>query len=410
MTGIEQPPMDGHPRARAGHRLAGAAALLTVLATVAAVVLVADRDNTATTLAGGAQAPARVASEWQVLPPSPLSPRRGAATIAIGHEVLVLGGTNNRCPPGADCVSPKPDELLVDAAAYDVKKRSWRRLSDVPDSLIIPVGTIGDKVFATSKAGLFAYDVSDDRWTALPAAPDQQYRNVTVAGDVLLSSVSQGNGPDLLLNPSGGGWTSLPASPLGAGSGRRFHWTGTSAVLFDHKLVAQPGAGANPWFSRYAVLDLTTRAWGPVRVIRDALPNAITWDGERLLSVGSFPRTINGGGPPPGDYGREYPTSGYLDLETAKWSPLPEGRPRPEAVGVGPFASSMRYKSGGNSYFDAQEGTWLTVPPPPSEVGDSASSAWVGERLFVWGGSRPTPPGRCCAPRTLMATGAIWTP
>jgi len=392
-------------------RLATVVALALVAAITVTVVVMSDDADEPVTLAGPA---AGAGPGWEVLPPSPLSPRHAMTVVAVGDEALVLGGTDQPlCPPNAGCVGPGPEQLLFDAAAYDPASRTWRRLADVPDAQLQAVGVIGDVAYATAQSPdrLFAYDVSDDRWTQLPtppASPGQLYRDVTTAGDVLLSSVGEGTGPDLVLDVREGRWEPLPASPLGAGSGRRFVWTGTSAVLFDHELVAQPGAGGEPWFNRYAELDLASRTWGPVKVIRDALPNDLTWDGERVLSMGSFPETINGGGPPPGDYGRDYPTSGYLDLATAGWSPLPAGRPSPTASRGAPAAFSTRFKPGGSAVLDTRTRAWLVPPAPPVEVGTSVGSTWVGDRLFAWGGG--TPDASTTGDRTLIATGAVWTP
>jgi len=402
--------MDDPPRTRV--RLLGTAALLTLLSAVTTAVVVGDDDDAdeAVTLAGPA---AGAGPGWEVLPPSPLSPRHAAATVAVGDEVLVLGGTSQGiCPPAASCVGPEPGELLVDAAAYDVVDGSWRTLSDVPDSSLIPVGVIGDVAYVGSRQGAFAYDVSDDSWTPVPPLPDRRQRGLAVAGDVLVSATFGGTGPDLLLDPSRGTWTTLPEAPLSAGSARLLCWTGDQLVLFDHESVPNPGAGANPWFTRYAALDLGSRTWGPAQVIRDALPQeSIRWDGRRFLSMGGALETIDGGGPPPGDYGRSYPTSGYLDLETAAWSPLPPGRPPTTSFGVTPaFASSERYVSsnGEGSFLDTQEQSWVTSPAPPPEVGVQVNSAWVGDRLFAWGGGAPD--AAQDGGQTLIATGAIWTP
>ena len=55
---------------------------------------------------------------WVRLPEPPLSGRDGASIVGVGDDVIVFGGTDFLCPPGADC-GVGDSVAFGDGAAFD---------------------------------------------------------------------------------------------------------------------------------------------------------------------------------------------------------------------------------------------------------------------------------------------------
>ena len=112
-------------RMRARRRLTVGAAALAVVAVALGGTLV----GTGRVSVG----PSHDTGHWRELPAPPLSPRANAQAVWTGHEVVVVGGETEPCPPGADCAI-LPDDLR-DGAAYDPGTDRWHRIAQAPVSV-----------------------------------------------------------------------------------------------------------------------------------------------------------------------------------------------------------------------------------------------------------------------------------
>ena len=126
---------------------------------------------------------------WQMLPPSPLTPREDAAAAWTGNEMVVVGGqaiTNPSAGGGPE---------LASAAAYSPATNSWRRLPDFPleprtnaDAIwtglqLIVVGGDGPRTSEslyqpTEYLDGAVYDPATNTWATLPALPSDPGQSV----------------------------------------------------------------------------------------------------------------------------------------------------------------------------------------------------------------------------------------
>lgn len=322
------------------------------------------------------------AAAWDRLPDLPLAERDLPVVAWTGAEVLAIGGdTGDECPPGTDC--GLPNSAAVDGAALDPGTRTWRRIADAPRP--VPAGTpaalVGDQLFLVVDGTVLVYEVREDRWSTLERRVGDGYEPVAdVERLVLVSGTDeQGVRPDLVYAPATQTWSELPHDPLGPSFDRTAVSTPRGLLLGAHDLVDNPGAGANPSYVEAALLDRATGTWrtfGPSGQL--GAPWAVV--GDRL--VGMSLDSTDGGGDPPGDYGRSVPFGGRLDLATGSWSPLPD----PPADGSGGWpvlAANERLVAGSGYLYDDATGAWQEVPRPVGASTYPGPAVWAGDTLVV---------------------------
>lgn len=105
---------------------------------------------------------------WRQLPPSPLTPRSGAAAAWTGNEFIVWGGIG-------------PTSIFADGAAYDPDDDRWRELAPAPLSprhgaaaVRTAAGEVlimGGRDNASGHADGARYDPVADAWTVAPPLP-----------------------------------------------------------------------------------------------------------------------------------------------------------------------------------------------------------------------------------------------
>ena len=182
---------------------------------------------------------------WRSIAPAPLSPRQYHVAVWTGDEMIVWGGSQPR--------ANEQERLLVDGAAYDPERDTWRRLPKTRllgrPGEILPAGLepdldaewTGEEMTIWSPHGGASYDPGLDRWRRIPAPPAKIRRVVggqTVwTGEELIawggegqdgSNVDQG----AAFNPSTGRWRALPTAPI---RGRDRHapiWTRRGMVVW----------------------------------------------------------------------------------------------------------------------------------------------------------------------------------
>jgi hypothetical protein len=358
---------------------------------------------------------------WRALPEVPLSPRQHAVGLWTGREVLLVGGSDEEiCPPNADCrTDPTP---RTDGVAYDPATGAWRPIAPAPTPLLHASAVmVGRTAYflqtdreSTPIRRLVAYDVADDRWRTLPVpGDDATYYHLVAAGDrlVALSGTDESTnglrpGPDLILDPARGGWRALPEDPLGPAFDRDAAWVGGELIVFEHKLVPNPGADG-PSLVRSAALNPDTGAWR--RLGEAPMLHTGPWHrvGSRLVN----PSLGSADGGEVGNWGRDYPNGGALDPATGRFTPLPAAprtKPYDESAGVLTADSALFVGSNG-LLLDATADTWITIPSLPDGDGDvlGRTTVAMGTDMFVFGGGAwPGPDGK----GKLINSAWLWSP
>lgn len=337
-----------------------------------------------TLLAGCGEQPAEAgAVRWERLPDLPLAEREGPVVAWTGEVVLAVGGdTGEECPPTADC--EQPNAAATDGAALDPATGTWRAIADAPRP--VPAysssALVGDELFVHVDRALLVYDTVRDRWRVLPRRVDGWYRPVADGDRLVLvhGSDEQRSRPDLVLDPATGRWARLPDDPLGPSFDRTVVSTPPGLLLGAHDLVDSPGAGADPSYLRAALLDRETGEWrtfGPSGQLGAPVWAAV---GDRV--VGLSLETSDGGGPEPGDYGRDVPLGGRLDLVSGKWSALPSA-PDPESGGWPVLAAGEHLVAASGFVYDDASAAWTALPRPDGAAEGAGPAVWAGERLVV---------------------------
>lgn len=317
------------------------------------------------------------------LPDPPLSERAEPIVVWTGEEVLALGGeVGDTCPPAADCTTPNAS--ATDGAALDLESRTWRPIAEAPLEIPAhsPHALVGDQLFVIAHRTLLGYDVVEDRWDTV-LAPVNAWYDLASDGDrlVLVSgSDEQGVRRDLVHTPATGAWSRLSDDPLGPSYDRALVATRHGLLLSAKDLVPSPGAGSEPSYVEAALLDRATGRWrtfGP----SDRLGGGWVALGDRVVAA-RLGTSDGGGSSPGGDYGREIPEGGRLDLVTGAWSDLPHAPP--EASGGWPVdAAGTRWIAAGGYLYDDARATWVRVPRPDGSAEGPGPAVWADDTLVV---------------------------
>jgi len=322
---------------------------------------------------------------WHRLEDLPLSPRSGSVVVTVAGRILVVGGdTGDPCPPGADCAAV---DAARDGAILDPATGGWKPIAAAPED--IPAYTHGVVVeghlFVRVDHDLIEYDVAADRWRTLRRVSPwydleaDGRRLVLYSGSDELVSI-----PDLVLDVPTRHWSTLPPDPIGKAFDRGITATPAGLVLTAHALVPSPGAGDRPTFLLAARFNRVTGRWTRLADATDMLGGGRwAWTGRRMVAVALD--ATNGGGDPPGDYGRLIPFGGRLDPATGAWSRLPKA-PRylsggwtVDAVG-GPLVAAEGW------VYDDETEAWRKVPRPHGAAPRPGPATWVGSTVYVIGG------------------------
>lgn len=328
---------------------------------------------------------------WERLPDPPLAPREGAVVVAVGGEVLVLGGdTSPVCPDGASCAGPEGWE--DDGAALDLATATWRKLADAPRPPRGPATVVGDVVWVRGAergdATLLSYDLSEDRWTGHPAPPGgaaDQWVPVSTRGAVVALRLSAESGaarPDAVYDSARRAWTELPRDPLHPSFDRSAVDTPAGLLVTGAELVPQPGS-EGPSLMRAELLDVDARRW-------EWLP-----DSDQLVTTGGavhggrvwFPALGGADGGEVDGWGRTVPYGGVLDLSGRAWSRLPHP-PEPLTGGWPVGAAGGRYTAVEGWLLDVEGETWTRLPRPAGAPERPGQAAWAGDSLVVVGGQQ----------------------
>ncbi len=359
-------------RMRMRRRLAVAAAAVAVVAVAVGGSLVGTGRVTI--------GPSGDTGHWRELPAAPLSPRADALGAWTGHEVIVLGGVANECPPNADNCAGPTDAPMRDGAAYDPATNTWRRIADAPvavgpgDRLVAAGGSVILRHWREKGSDWFEYDPRVNDWTSIAPGMDvgdlpSAYGSkvYAIAGKhVLVFEVDQGR------------WHSLPADPIRPRlTQRRVTATPYGPVITGYdSSQPQDGTVANP-----VIADLYDgSSW---RRLPDTgiLGNDWSWAGDRMVDFDSFAH--HGMDPRPGAT-----LGGLLDPATGRSLPLPDSAVETPTdpwspVAVGPDAWAACW----GLVYDVRSGRVWTLPRPDGALDTGTTAAWVGDSLVVFGGA-----------------------
>jgi len=318
----------------------------------------------------------RTTNNWRKLPPTPLTPRNGAAGAWTGTEMIVVGGLASADGMANHAVA------VTDGAAWDAATNSWHSIAAMPTTL-----------------------------------PGSDPTAVWTGREVLVWSSSPfgTNGREVVLayNPVTNTWRSLAPSGLTPRAHGVAVWTG-------HELVIWSGLNANftTAFGDGARLDTTTGTWrrlppAPVRARGQA---TAAWSGHEVL--------IWGGDTGPG---AEVGKGAAYNPATNTWRALPPSPLRaktlPASVWTGHFFVVIGGSAGGvlpapgpgAAAYNPDTNTWTALPtaplylPPlngptfPADQREDGLAIWTGKSLVFVGGSD-------LHQQPYRADGVEWTP
>ncbi len=275
------------------------------------------------------------------------------------------------------------------AAAYDPGTNRWRRLSSPGKTALYPghraIWT-GTHMIVMNPFTTDIYDPRSDRWTELARGHGGFVtwtgREVIAwgggcCGDFLRDGVSY--------NPATGRWRKLPRSPLAGDQGPEGVWTGTEMLLF----VGDIDDLGKPWparLARAAAYNPQTNSWRRIALPprwRWGAPHV--WDGHELLVVGGRAGAHRG----------TLQADGIAyDPATDRWrrlSAMPSAREGGPAVWTGQRLLLWGGHRGGGHLtrqalaYDPAADRWSTLPSAPIRGRFTASAAWTGRDLVVWG-------------------------
>jgi len=322
---------------------------------------------------------------WERVADLPLTPRSGPVVVTTPRGIVVVGGdVGDPCPPNADCARV---EAARDGAILDPGTGTWRPIAPAPvDIAAYHHGALaGGHLFVQVDGALLDYDLAADRWHTLRQVSPWYDLEADGRRLVLFSGSDEGGvRPDLIYDVPTGRWSSLPPDPIGRAFDRGITATPAGLVLTAHALVPNPGGGDKPTYLLAARYDRAARTWTRLPDATDMLGGGRwAWTGRRMVAV-TLDAT-DGGGDPPGDYGRRIPFGGRLDPGAGTWSRLPKapgyltGGWSVDAVG-GPLVAAEGW------VYDDETETWLEVPRPDGAAPRPGPATWVGSTVYVIGG------------------------
>lgn len=315
---------------------------------------------------------------WHEFTSPPLSPRSGAAVVAEGDQLFVVGGWEFLCPPAADCAPPDTDAFR-DGAVLDVTTGAWTMLPDtpfpvVPTSTAVVNGALYLRCGTHSACGgdsLLRLRAGADEWDELPDVTDadapSQHRLVSVGGTLYAFADSDewGATTDYRFDAVGDQWLALPDDPLPALFDRRVVDVDGDPLLLGGSILRDLGTSA----ARY---DPATDSWSTVGDLTPPGYQIAVVDG--LVYREPHFRSASGG---------------VLDPATGTWEfwpALPAGV-EPNDIGGVIGDDGAAYWSSEGWVWDGRAGEYREIRTRPSPADIDQTIATVGDRLVVYGGA-----------------------
>lgn len=388
---------DAGTRGRRGPLLVGVMVVCMLIGAFTVLLVKGDDDGTSTMDAAGADTRS---SGWTRLPDPPLSPRVGASAAWTGQEIVVVGGWEFLCPPGADCAGPT-EAPFTDGAAFDPSTETWRQIADAPaafhgERAAVAAGSIfvlvecesgytgidgepaEDRCPQSDQPGLLLeYDPSADTWAQLPGPPSDQQHAIEAVGDSIIafaSSEERGEQQEWRFDLTTATWTELPDDPLPLMYDRSIVSTdgGRSALLFGANAETGPSSEPSEEVNLAARLELDTMTWkglppSPSRGYR-------AWGVDDAVVLEPH---FGGSG-------------GLFEPASSTWSALTSAEPA--SFDSNQVAGTLGqhdavYVEASGWVFDAEQDRWIEIEPVDDRgLFPQSSVTAVGRDLFISGG------------------------
>jgi hypothetical protein len=341
---------------------------------------------------------------WTRLPDPPLSARTIPTIVWTGTEVIVAGGWEFECGPGADCAVPE-DITFADGAGYDPITETWRSIADAPAPFSGSAGVaVGGAVYVLTTTcwhpdcdqsiGLMRYRPDTDAWDAYPPPPVPGFFQIAATDDAVITySQSDENGEvaDWRFEPSTEMWAELPNDPLPRSFDRQFVTDGDDLLLFASPLDWD-GAGARQVnAARYNAAN-DDWEWLP--------PSGVSgygaWIADGHVVINPHFRNANGG---------------IYDIERNAWERLPPTPPVEDwdndLAGVLGAATAV-FAAPRGWVLDLPSERWIEIAPLDDRVDfwTSTGITSIGRNLFLFGGERWNNEGV----GSLLGDAWIWQP
>jgi hypothetical protein len=318
---------------------------------------------------------------WEQLPTPPLSGRVQALVATVNDTIIVAGGWDSLCPPGADCVESS-SAPLSDGAAYDMSTSEWLPIAAATLGLRTTVSTVlGEDIYVLSRCGLvltcpagrslLRYRSAIDEWDVLSGPPEAatgSYALATVADSVVAYSQSDeyGSRPDYRYVAADNRWIALPDDPLPPVYDR-------FVVEYDDRLLLFGTALTDGETNTklVAAYDPASDAWQ--QLADSGTLGSQVWRAGSLFYLN--PHFRNAGG-------------GIYDPSANQWRPLLDA-PYHDMAGIIADAEAS-YADGYVSgwVLDTRSDRWLEIEPRPdsTEVYDEVTAVAPAGSLVVFGG------------------------
>lgn len=320
---------------------------------------------------------AELNSGWHQFAAPPLSPRTGAAIVADGDQLYVVGGWEFLCPPAADCTLPDTDAFR-DGAVLDVTTGEWTMLPDtpfpvVPTSTAVVDGALYLRCGTHSACGgdsLLRLRDGAAEWDELPDVPGadapSQHHLVRVGSTLyaFADSDERGATTDHRLDAASEQWAALPDDPLPALFDRRVVDADGEPLLVGSSLddIGFPAARYHP----------ATDSWSTVGDLTPPGYQIAVVDG--LVHREPHFRSSSGG--------VLDPTTGTWEF----WPALPAGVETDDIVGVVGDDGAAYWSSEG-WVWDRRSDEYREIEARPSPADIDQTIGTVGDRLVVYGGA-----------------------
>jgi hypothetical protein len=327
-------------RRRAGTRAAVAVALIAALGVGLLAIRPGDRAGRIRT------ASPAVEPGWHPIAPSPLSPRSGALTLAMGDQVLVLGGSDNAAGRS-------------DGAVLDVPQDKWHPVATSPLPNYDAIGA----------------------WTGREA--------------IVLSGNENGSVVAAAYDPANDSWRVLAPPPLPNAASATAHavWTGTEMLVID----SSGGGDSHDFANHAAIYDPRADRWHAMSVPADPFPifGDAVWTGDRLAVVGR----VNQSGSSAGNNTLLVYDAAGDTWHAVAWQ-LAGVRTNPVVAWTG---QELFIGGGGNAYgppaladaalVDLATGTWTTLPNAPIAFAGNYrfDELWTGTQVLTLDGADTRP-------------------
>ncbi len=317
---------------------------------------------------------------WREVPAAPLSPRWSSTTLWTGSEVLVFGGNSE-----ANCDERGLCTELRDAAAYDPRRDTWRKLADLPFEGVEAAERLGNRVVVMSDDRWWQYDPVGDLWTRLPDPPERTASRISITtSDSALYTVGvAATDPIQVFDLESNGWSTLPPSPLQPQLERR------QLVVTPLGLTALGASRNAPPSDPFKFPEVFGEVFDGADWTRLPRSHQQTfsccwlWGGERIFHNERLPVYAK-----PGTTKAVRFSGGmYFDPAANSWGFIGE---MPTEVGVESaplYAADGPQVVFGHLIYDDRDQSWTQLPAPAQAPLQLTSAVWADGTLFAFGGA-----------------------